>query len=218
MERQESIARLLLAQRETTWDALKQWTEDLNKLIYWLALLCAAATAASLQTMPLALTTLVAALPVWLYMYLRGSYWYGVNMTVLAHVERRLNSSVAEQGATEVRSPLLVQARAGCDGHMSLTGPLRAPWLAFGGTILTLVYFLFAGLRIEDADWQGDPQVRFLIFGFLMAIGTALEFLLFCKYKLPKLKKLRHELVHGFEIQEMDTHNTAAQADSYAAA
>jgi hypothetical protein len=217
MDKQESLVELLLAQRETTWDALKQWTDDLNKLIYWLALVGAAATAASAQALPLALATLVAALPVWVYMYLRGSYWYGVNLTVLEHVEHQLNSRIIEKHLSSL--PAFVQARAGCDGNMSLTGPLRAPWLALVGAMLTLLYILVSEMRIIGPEWQGYPHASFLIFWSLMAVGILLEFFLFCNSKLPKLKKLPDELARGLVTQETHgAHNTAAQAGGFAAA
>jgi hypothetical protein len=83
---------ILLKQHDTAWDALKLWANEINKLIYWMALMFASGIALFAQKLLLFLPILSSSAIIWLYLYKRAVLWYKINLVYLNKIKFMINS------------------------------------------------------------------------------------------------------------------------------
>lgn len=184
----------LLAQKETSWEALQQWTGDLNKLLSWLGVLFGAVTLAYVESKPMILSALIFAFPLWLLTYLRATYWYGVNMTVLQAMEMYLNRSLADNGVLPnslIDCGVFVQSRAGQPELQGPVHPFRAPKTATFAVVGGLLYVLIIAWELQLLDQR--PLHCWGIWGS-SAVLTFAAYFWFKFQREPRLDKLLKEL------------------------
>ena len=82
---------LVYAPYLTSWDSIKYWSDELHKLIYWLVILFAASTFSFKENIPIIFPVFALAAPGWCFLYLRGIYWWNINLKTFIECSTNLN-------------------------------------------------------------------------------------------------------------------------------
>lgn len=81
---------ILLHQHDTAWEALKLWTDELNKLIYWMVLMFASGIALFSQKLHFLLPVVSFSAVIWLYLFKRAVFWYKINIQYLYEIRSNI--------------------------------------------------------------------------------------------------------------------------------
>lgn len=78
------------AKYQTSWDAIKYWSDELHKLIHWLVLLSGGVTYLFSESVSLGMPLCSIGAVGWCFLYLRGVYWWNTNSATFATLSEEL--------------------------------------------------------------------------------------------------------------------------------